>query len=219
LQNWLRWALEAETSASSSPEVWAQEELQRYEAVDCEEYKEAGQTPWERTLAVKHFFEDERWLTLSFEFVAFEGGAHESRQKQFVTWEKETQTPLSLAALSPEPTPLLELAETEFRNTQKLKPEDAFEANGYWFDNGQFRLSEQFALCECGLLLYYNPYEVAAYAVGAIEVFIPMAKLKTLSKLPLPSSKPAVKAFDYCPYMPPPPPKPAPKKAPPAAKK
>jgi hypothetical protein len=218
LQSWLRWALEAETSTSNAPSVWVQEELARHETQDCEADKSEAQTPWERTLRVRHFFEDERYLSLSFEFFTFEGGAHENRQKQFVTWDKETKTPLSLTALSPEAEPLLELAEAEFRKAQKLKPEDAFEANGYWFDKGQFRLSEQFAFTECGLLLYYNPYEVAAYAVGPIEIFIPFAKLKALSKIPLPS-KAFVKAFELCPNaLPgaPPPPKPAPKQRPPA---
>jgi hypothetical protein len=193
--------------------VWAQEELSRYEKQDCEADKDFSQMPWERTLTVKHFFEDERYLSLSFEFVAFEGGAHENRKKQFVTWDKETKAPLSLAALWPEAEPFLALAEAEFRNARKLKPEDDFEANGYWFDKGRFRLSEQFAFTECGLLLHYNPYEAAAYAVGPIDVFIPFAKLKTLSKVPLPS-KAFVKAFEFCPGTPPP--KPPPKRQAPA---
>ena len=202
LQTWLRWGLEAETSTSNSPEAWVQEELARHEKQDCEEDKDFAHMPWERTLTVKHFFEDERFLSLSFEFVAFEGGAHENRKKQFVTWDKESKTPLTLAALWPEAEPLLALAEAEFRNARKLKPEDDLEAGGYWFDKGQFRLSEQFAFSECGLLLYYNPYEVAAYAVGAIEVFIPFAKLSPLPKAP--SSKAFVKAFEFCPNAPPP---------------
>jgi len=213
LHSWLRWGLEAETSTASSPEVWAQEELLRHEKQDCETDKDVAQTPWERTLTVKHFFEDERYLSLSFEFVAFEGGAHENRKKQFVTWEKESKTPLTLAALWPEMEPFMALAEDEFRQARKLKPEDDFEEHGYWFDKGRFRLSEQFAFSECGLLLYYNPYEVAAYAVGPIEIFIPFAKLKTLSKLPLPS-KSSTKALESCPNAPPPPPRPTPQRAP-----
>jgi len=220
LQSWLRWALEAETSNSNAVDVWVQEELERYEKQDCETDRDTAQTPWERTLTVKHFFEDERFLSLSFEFVTFEGGAHESRQKQFVTWDKEAKAPLSLEALSLEAEPLLALAEEEFRKVRKLKPEDEFEANGYWFDKGKFRLSEQFALTECGLLFYYNPYEVAAYAVGPIEILLPFSKLKPLYKTPPPPpSKIFVKAFEGCPNAlapPPSPPKPTPKPRAPA---
>jgi len=217
LQSWLRWGLEAETSNAQAPAAWVEEELARHQQQECESDRELAHMPWERTLTVRHFFEDARYLSLSFEFVAFEGGTHENRKKQFVTWDKETKTPLSLTSLWPEVEPLLQLAEAEFRKAQKLKPEDDLEAHGYWFDKGQFRLSEQFAFTECGLLLHYNPYEVAAYAVGPLDIFIPFSQLKTISNAtaPLPSQAQAfVKAFASCPNMPPQPKPPTKQRAP-----
>jgi hypothetical protein len=210
--------LAAETSNAQTPEAWLKEEVERYEKQGCEgegEGEGEEKAAWERVATIKPFFENARYITLSFEFVAFEGGAHENRQRQFATWDKETQTPLRLATLFPETERLLEVAEAEFRKARKLKPEDAFEENGYWFERGQFRLSEQLALSECGLLLHYNPYEVAAYAVGSMEVVIPPARLKGLSNLPL-FSKPLLKAFGSCPNAPPS--KPSPKRAAPRGK-
>jgi len=203
LQSWLRWGLEAEASSAHAPAAWVQEELARHEKQACEADGGAPM-PWERTLNFRHFFEDERYLSLSFEFVAFEGGAHENRKKQFVTWDKESKTPLSLAALWPEAEPLLTLAEAEFRKARKLNDDDDLEAKGYWFENGKFQLSEQFAFSECGLLLYYNPYEIAAYAVGPLEILIPFSQLRSISKAPLPS-RAFVRAFASCPNTPPPP--------------
>ncbi len=53
---------------------------------------------------------------------------------------------------------------------------------GYWFDKNNFELNDNFLIKKNGLLFVFNPYEIAAYVYGAIEVFIPYKEIKDLIK-------------------------------------
>jgi hypothetical protein len=53
---------------------------------------------------------------------------------------------------------------------------------GLLIDTPTIPLPDQFALTQDGLLLIYNPYEIAAYAVGQIEITIPYAQLTQVVK-------------------------------------
>jgi hypothetical protein len=40
--------------------------------------------------------------------------------------------------------------------------------------------TNNFCITKKGILFLYNPYEIAAYAMGEIELFIPFEELKTV---------------------------------------
>lgn len=41
---------------------------------------------------------------------------------------------------------------------------------GFWFENDEFILSENFLITETGFVFLYQPYEIAPYALGLIEI-------------------------------------------------
>lgn len=41
---------------------------------------------------------------------------------------------------------------------------------GFWFENDEFILSENFLITETGFVFLYQPYEIAPYALGMIEI-------------------------------------------------
>ena len=67
---------------------------------------------------------------------------------------------------------LTAIAEKKFRKQLNISPKASLEDEGFWFKTKKFSLNENFWWAKDGLHFLYNPYEVAAPAVGAIEVVV-----------------------------------------------
>jgi hypothetical protein len=67
---------------------------------------------------------------------------------------------------------LTPLAEKEFRRVKNISVGNSLLNEGYWFENGEFYLNDNFAVVKEGLVFYYNPYEIAPYALGPTEIFL-----------------------------------------------
>lgn len=89
---------------------------------------------------------------------------------------------------------LNDILRTGFEEALKIKAEELFKAEyleegateysemGFYFENDQFTLTNNFAIMKDGLKFLYNPYEVAPYALGQQEILIPYTSLKDLIK-------------------------------------
>ena len=74
------------------------------------------------------------------------------------------------------------LAEKKFREMKNMGETDSLKDAGFWFDGNKFALSENFGVTETGLLFFYNPYEIAPWAMGSTELEIPFEEIQTLLK-------------------------------------
>ncbi len=112
------------------------------------------------------------------------GGAHPNSTISFINFDLNTGKAIELAYLfkpNYEQT-LNKIGEEIFREKQKLKSTESLTEAGFWFDQGSFELNDNFLIKDSGLLFLFNPYEVAAYAVGKIDILIPYSDIKNLFK-------------------------------------
>jgi hypothetical protein len=73
--------------------------------------------------------------------------------------------------------------EKKFREVREIESSISIaDAGFFWGDS--FGLPQNFALQEDGVYFYYNPYEAAAYALGATEFTIPYEELKEVIRQP-----------------------------------
>ncbi len=63
-------------------------------------------------------------------------------------------------------------AENIFKITYGFDPETDLDSLGFTFENGKFKLNENFSISESGLIFQFNQYEIAPYSFGAPTVFI-----------------------------------------------
>jgi len=91
---------------------------------------------------------------------------------------------LRIASGDPPPSSVNAAAEAAFRAARDLGPGDDLKAAGFWFEDGRFRLPDSFGLAPEGLLLRFDPYEVAPYALGETDFVVPRAALAGLVKDP-----------------------------------
>lgn len=66
------------------------------------------------------------------------------------------------------------------RSEDQEQDEDLGDPQDVFFDFATIRPNDNFYLCDTGIYYYYAPYEIAAYAEGEFEVFIPLEELVPL---------------------------------------
>jgi hypothetical protein len=66
----------------------------------------------------------------------------------------------------------VKILEGAFRKARGLSPDADLKAEGFWMAKGEFPLTPNFGVRPDGLVFYYNPYEIAPYALGPTEVVV-----------------------------------------------
>ena len=124
-------------------------------------------------------------LCLSFASRSFMGGAHGNTTIRFENFNPRTGERVELADLfvSGYEAKLLPLAQDRFREVRVIEEGVTLADAGFSFsENVAFTLSDNFAVEKDGLTFYYNPYEVAPYALGATELTLSYEELDGLLK-------------------------------------
>ncbi len=135
---------------------------------------------WEYNMKI--YTETEKVLCLTSESFTFMGGAHPNSFVGFYNINKETGDTLSLKDLLVPgfETKLGELIDKKYREMKGLKPGDNLQEKGDLFDNKiTFNYNAAIAK-DGGLMFYYNPYEIAPYAVGPIMITLSTKELGDL---------------------------------------
>jgi hypothetical protein len=110
----------------------------------------------------------------------FTGGAHGMREQEYFVIDSEEKRRLFLEDLFLESagTSLKALMEDALRDYSKLSPGEPL-SEGYYFDNS-VDIPENFFLSPEGVGFHWDPYEIAPYSAGPIEVVVPYNKLQGL---------------------------------------
>lgn len=77
---------------------------------------------------------------------------------------------------------LNKIGEEIFRNQKQLKPDENLEEAGFWFNEGKFKLNDNFLITKAGLKFFFNSYEIGPYAIGTTELLIPFSRIKNILK-------------------------------------
>ena len=121
-------------------------------------------------------------LLYQFDHYSFTGGAHPNSFRSFHIFDALTGEENQAKAFVADTVALLKKVETAFRKLEKLEEKDNLEEKGYFLSNHKFFLPANYTFTRQGVLFYYNPYEIAAYARGAIEFTIPYSELEGIVK-------------------------------------
>ncbi|WP_305981990.1 DUF3298 and DUF4163 domain-containing protein [Roseivirga thermotolerans] len=117
-------------------------------------------------------YQDSLFISVATTVYSYTGGAHPNSGQVYRSYDLRTGDPITLDQLLVEnyEAKLYPAAEIEFRMTREIPPEMSLQEGGFWFDEGQFSLNENFAIINKSLVFYFNPYEIAPYSVGPTEL-------------------------------------------------
>lgn len=134
---------------------------------------------YDRTDAVKVYYNNDNLLTLGFTNYSYLGGAHGMYSTVLQSYDLAKRKALSLsdvfrpgyeAALS-------QALEKALRERYNLADDQSI--NTILFEDS-IAPNENFGLTGRGILFNYAPYEIAAYAIGEIELYIPFKEIQDL---------------------------------------
>ncbi len=123
-------------------------------------------------------------LCYSISAVNFMGGAHPNTQFRYINFDRKTGKLLTLKDIFTVgfESKLNAILDKLIRKIYFLKPDDNLSEKIGLFEN-KIEFNNNFAITKHGIKFYYNPYEIAPYSVGFIEITIPYSELEEI--LPL----------------------------------
>jgi hypothetical protein len=146
--------------------------------------KEFADAPgcWHVELTGDTVMATQEWLFYKLDHYAFTGGAHPNSFRSYHAFDGETGAEKEMKTFIADSIALLKLVEKNFRKEEKLADTASLEEAGYFLLNHQFFVPANYVFTREGILFYYNPYEIAAYARGAIQFTIPYSELNGIVK-------------------------------------
>jgi hypothetical protein len=124
-------------------------------------------------------------LTLAYKSYNYTGGAHGNYGTQFRTYDIKTKKQLTLDDLfkpnykTTSKNPLNAAIMRAARNHFGAKPNESLQS--YTLVDA-VEANDNFAITRKGIMFNYTPYEIASYAEGEIQLFIPFEALKSILK-------------------------------------
>ncbi len=127
---------------------------------------------WEATVEARTTYETPDVLTLLLEGYIFTGGAHGFTSSRYLNFNKKEAAEMDTWQLFRDLEGFEQFAESRFREVHQIPSEADINSTGFMFEDGIFELPENMGLEPEGLVLLYNPYEVASYADGPIRLVL-----------------------------------------------
>lgn len=132
---------------------------------------------WEITRSATVLFQNADVISLDIRSEGFLGGAHGFSERRLMTFDAKSGKRLTIAELvAPSSRGIFEkLVETEFRRAREVSPKESLAQAGFFVKPGEpILVPDNFGITPGGLVIHYNPYEIAPYVYGATEIVVPM---------------------------------------------
>lgn len=139
---------------------------------------------WALEINADILYQDSLFISLASTVYSYTGGAHPNSGQLYRSYDLRTGERITLDEILAEgyERKLNEAAEIEFRMTKEIPPSETLKERGYWVDEGQFSLNENFAIINKSLIFYFNPYEIAPYSMGPTELELKLTDFVNLIK-------------------------------------
>lgn len=132
---------------------------------------------WSFEVSVDAVYNTDSVATLDIVEFTFTGGAHPNTRRRLVSFDVDTGRLLGAEDLTRDVEGLAAVAEAHLRSDRGLGPDDDLEAAGFWLPEGGFTLPDNMGVVAEGIVFHWDAYEIAPYAMGPIDVTIPVADL------------------------------------------
>ncbi len=158
-----------------------EELLSRYQ----EEFGAGGATStlWFVQRDLQKLFENSSVITVAVSSAGYLGGAHDFEEKSILSFEKATGDRITLENLvAPYSRQILSsISAIEFRRAFSIPVGQTLEESGFLIKNTvDFPIPENIGIVGAGLLMHFNPYEIAPYSKGPFSFVLPFDALEPI---------------------------------------
>lgn len=135
-----------------------------------------------REVTGKTLWQNPRYASFQTEMYAFTGGAHGSYAAVLSTYDLSTGKSVPLTDVVRDTAALVPMLENGFVAAKKEGTTDTLQLSDLLF--GEFKklpITTNFCVVKEGVRFFYNPYEVASWAVGSTEITLTWEQLGALA--------------------------------------
>lgn len=143
-------------------------------------FSDASYISWYVAIDYEVIRNDERILTLRYDYSDYMGGAHGMYSFHYQNIDLKDAKILGLSDVFESIDGLYSVADSAF--SAKYLAGDGADEPMFGFPNDKFVLPREFGFGAKGLILHYNVYEIACYAQGDIVLEIPYSELEAYLK-------------------------------------
>lgn len=138
---------------------------------------------WEIEVEGSVLHQSAKVLSVALNAYSYTGGAHPNIFLDLINFDLASGKKLTLMDIFSDEDKLKAVVERKFREVREIGDSVSIADAGFFWGDA-FSLPQNFALQEDGVYFHYNPYEAAAYALGATEFTIPYEALKEVIRQP-----------------------------------
>lgn len=147
------------------------------------EFPDDFMMPWEANVTSKLQFQSANLIQIRVDYDTFTGGAHGMFASNVLSFDASTGNQFKTKDFFKDIDGLKKMAAEKFRNEFKIPKEQSLVDAGYFFQNDDFVLPENVFFSKKGITFYYNVYEIASYAQGAIILDFTYEEMKPHLKI------------------------------------
>lgn len=138
---------------------------------DKEEFPDITST-YTAEISVSQTYVSHKLLCFELQEFLFTGGAHGYGAVTFLNIDPKTGETLSLKKICKNKKKFTQFVEQKFRIEMEIPEKETINSNGFWFEEDIFYLPKTIGFTDEEVIFLYNPYEIASYAAGPIELRI-----------------------------------------------
>lgn len=126
--------------------------------------------PWKAEIEVEAERLNNELVNVTYDCYTFTGGAHGNHGKMSQFFNPITGDKIAVKQLFVNYSGFEQIVKNKFYATYNLTEGDSLDEKGFMFENNRFYLTDNIMISDDEVTVYYNPYEIAAYANGATEL-------------------------------------------------
>ncbi|NJN26030.1 MAG: DUF3298 and DUF4163 domain-containing protein [Cyclobacteriaceae bacterium] len=170
-----------EEAADGSLEHMAQSFIKDFETfkIDFPTY----QLGWYVEMKAEITYESEKVVSFRIDAESFTGGAHPNTIADFFVVDLQRNKVLTTSEIIADTSRFKQLLEISFRKQKGMNEDESYADIGYFINDEEFLLSDNIGLTESGVIVHFNPYEIAPYSEGATTIEVPEEKLEGMLKV------------------------------------
>lgn len=134
-------------------------------------------------ITVTELYNTPNHICLEMRQYLYTGGAHGNGTTSFINIDPATGNELTESELFKNKKEFTTFAEKIFRKQQKIGQDQSINVKGFWFKDDNFYLPESVGFTKDTLIFVYNPYDIASYADGSIELKIALKEAEPFLKI------------------------------------
>lgn len=146
------------------------------------EFEDAMQE-WTLDIRANQSFQGDDLLSIVFENYSYTGGAHPNFYQQYVNFSKSSRAIIPNSELIVDEEKLMHLAERKFRAYFEIEDGVDLAADDRFFLEDGFVLPLTMGYEDGDFILFYNPYEIGPYVLGATTLRLTKDEMKGIVRI------------------------------------